>query len=65
MYNLIEYSKNCSKTSGGLWQYYRDESFINNDGIVIDALDDPDSASFKYKQKQQIKQKIMDQNMFK
>ena len=51
MYNLIEYSKNCSKTSGGLWQYYRDESFINNDGIVIDVLDDPDSASFKYKQK--------------
>ena len=23
--NLIEYSDNCSKTSGSLWQYYRDE----------------------------------------
>ena len=25
MYNLIEYSNNYSKTSGRLWQYYRDE----------------------------------------
>ena len=24
MYNLIEYLNNCSKTSGSLWQYYRD-----------------------------------------
>ena len=24
MYNLIEYSDNYSKTSGSLWQYYRD-----------------------------------------
>ena len=25
MYNLIEYSKNYSKTTGSLWNYYRDE----------------------------------------
>ena len=25
MYNLIEYSNNYSKTSGSLWQYYKDE----------------------------------------
>ena len=25
MYNLLEYSKNYSKTSGSLWDYYRDE----------------------------------------
>ena len=24
MYNLIEYSDNYLKTSGSLWQYYRD-----------------------------------------
>ena len=24
MYNLIEYSDNYSKTSGRLWQYYKD-----------------------------------------
>ena len=23
MYNLIEYSDNCSKTSGGWWQYIK------------------------------------------
>ena len=25
MYNLFEYGKNCTKTTGGLWNYYRDE----------------------------------------
>ena len=25
MYNLIKYSDNYAKTSGSLWQYYRDE----------------------------------------
>ena len=25
MYNLLEYSKNYLKTSGSLWNYYRDE----------------------------------------
>ena len=25
MYNLLEYSKNYSKTTGSLWNYYRDE----------------------------------------
>ena len=27
VYNSIEYSGNYSKTSGNLWQYYRDEPF--------------------------------------
>ena len=39
MYNLIEYSDNYSKTSGSLWQYYRDEA---NDNLA-------DSESFKSK----------------
>ena len=25
MYNLLEYSKNCKKATGSLWNYYRDE----------------------------------------
>ena len=50
VFNLIEYHDNCSKTSGSLWQYYRVEPFIYN-GAIIDGLDDPNSASFKYKQK--------------
>ena len=29
MYNLIEYSDNYEKTSGSLWQYYRDEPHDN------------------------------------
>ena len=49
MYNLLGYSKNYSKTSGSLWNYYRDElADETNDGNgpnknVIN------SKSFKYK----------------
>ena len=32
MYNLIEYSDNYSKTSGSLWQYYRDDPSDNLTG---------------------------------
>ena len=41
MYNLIEYSDNYSKTSGSLYQYYKDEP---NDNM-------PDSESIKSKAK--------------
>ena len=30
MYNLIKYSDNYAKTSGSLWQYFRDEPDDNN-----------------------------------
>ena len=50
LYNLIEYSDNYSKISGSLWQYYTDEPFINNNGVIVDVPDHLDSASFKYKQ---------------
>ena len=39
MYNLTEYSDNYSKTSGSLWQYYKDDP---NDNLVR-------SESFKSK----------------
>ena len=49
MYNLLEYSKNYSKTSGSLWNYYRDE-------LTDEEPDDNgpnknvfSSKSFKYK----------------
>ena len=51
LYNLIEYSDNYSKKFGILWQYDRDEPFIGNNDNIIDVPDDPDSASFNYKQK--------------
>ena len=41
MYKFIEYSDNYSKTSGGLWQYYKDDL---NDNIL-------QSESFKSKVK--------------
>ena len=39
LYNLLEYSDNYARTSGSLWQYFRDEP---NDNL-------PDSESFKSK----------------
>ena len=39
MYNLIEQGKNYSKTSGSLWNYYKD--------IPVDPI--TNSESFKYK----------------
>ena len=48
MYNLIEYSKNYRKTTGSLWNYYRDELSDDtkdnnnpNENII-------NSESFKY-----------------
>ena len=43
MYNLIEYSDNYAKTTGSLWQYFRDEP--------VDDDDIEDSKSFKCKRK--------------
>ena len=47
MYNLLEYSKNCRKTTGSLWNYYREKpkSGINN-GINYSIMG---SESFDYK----------------
>ena len=55
IYDLTEYSDNYMKLSGSLWQYYRDEPFIGNNGNIIDAHDDLDNAPIKYKQKITIK----------
>ena len=47
MYNLIEYSKNYRKTTGTLWNYYRDE---RNSGAVENInYSIKDSKSFNYK----------------
>ena len=35
MYNLIECSDNYSKISGNLWQYYRDEWILADNGDVV------------------------------
>ena len=50
MYNLIEYSDTYLKTSASLWQYYKDEPALDNDGNIIDFPDDNNnSALFKFK----------------
>ena len=48
MYNLLEYSKNYRKTTGSLWNYYRDEP---NNPLATNYNADPitNTASFKYK----------------
>ena len=48
MYNLLEYSKNYRKTTGSLWNYYRDEpsSTIGANNITHSILN---SKSFDYK----------------
>ena len=48
MYNLLEYSKNYRKTTGSLWNYYRDEpnSSTDNNNITHSILN---SESFDYK----------------
>ena len=51
MYNLKEYNDNYSKTSGGLWHYYRDEPFLDNGAIADFPANDDNSSSFKFKTK--------------
>ena len=50
MYNLIVYVNNYLKTSGSLWQYYRDELALNN-GAIVNFHATNNSASFTFKQK--------------
>ena len=57
MYNLLEYSDNYSKTSGSLWNYYRDKindsANKNNDAnnYKINNNKITTSKSFEYKTK--------------
>ena len=47
MYNLLEYSKNYSKTTGSLWNYYRDEPNRGANNNINYSI--KDSKSFDYK----------------
>ena len=49
MCNLIEYIDNYSKTSGTLWQYWRDVLAVDNNGAATDftGADTTDSFSLK------------------
>ena len=48
MYNLIEFSDNYPKKSGGLWKYYRDEPALTDTSALHNFP--CNSVSFKFKQ---------------
>ena len=47
MYNLLEYSKNYRKTTGSLWNYYRDKPNSGINDVINYSI--VDSNSFDYK----------------
>ena len=51
IYNLIDYSDTFVETSGSLYQYYRDEPALNDNGNITDLPNDNNNRTlFKYKQ---------------
>ena len=51
MYNLLEYSKNYTKTIGSLYNYYRDELSDDADDNNFDNIKIVNSNTYKYKNK--------------
>ena len=51
MYNVLEYSKNYTKTIGSLYNYYRDELSYDNDNYNFGNIKVVNSKAFKYKNK--------------
>ena len=51
MYNLIKHSDVYSKSSGNLWQYYKDEPAIGDDGNNDFPANNNNGNSFQFKQK--------------
>ena len=47
MYNFIEYSKSYAKTSGTLWNYYRDEPNSGAEGNINYSFKDSKSSVYK------------------
>ena len=51
MYNLIEYSDNYSKTSGSLWQYFKEIPVVNDAANIVDFDGANATDSFNIKTK--------------
>ena len=50
MYNFIEYNDAYLKTSGSLWQYYRDDPALDNNSNIIEIPTNFNICiSFKFK----------------
>ena len=65
MYKLIEYTDIYSKITGSLWQYYRDEPALGNNGNKIFLLVTIIVFCLNLTNKQQGKQETMEQMKFK
>ena len=48
IYNLIEYSDNYSKTSGGLWQYCKDIPAVDNTNAIVNCAENNLTDSFNF-----------------
>ena len=52
MYSLIEYSDNYSKTSGSLWQYFKDIPAVDNsNNAIVNFAENNLTYSFNFKVK--------------
>ena len=51
MHNFLEDSNSYSKTSGSLFQYYRDEPALNYNSPIVDFGDDNTTNSFRFEEK--------------
>ena len=38
IFSLIMYNNSCSKTSGSLWQYYRNKPALNDADVQVKVL---------------------------
>ena len=47
IYNLLEYSKNYSKTTGSFWNYYRDEPNSGANNNINYSIKDSKSVDYK------------------
>ena len=65
MYNLIEYSDNYAKTTGSLWQYFKDIPARNNNNEITEFTLLILLIHLSLKQKSQVKLKMMEQKMLK
>ena len=66
MYNLTKCSNNYLQASGILWQYYRDEPFLDDNGAITDfPAANNNSALFISKQKTAGGKKLVVKRMLK
>ena len=66
VHNLIEYGNNNSKTSGSLWQYYRDEPVLTPSGAIASFhTADNNIPCLNLSKKNHLSQVIMVQKMLK